>query len=359
MAAKGNISALGQFLIVSASLVVVVAGMKAASAIIVPFLLAAFIAVICTPPLRWMQGRRVPTVVAVMVIVLLLLAGMLLFGLFIGTSMNDFLDGLPVYQTRLEHQTSELLDWMAAHGVEISTGIFKQQFNPGMIMQMVGNMLTSLTGMLTNTFMILLTVVFILLEASGLPLKLRVAMGNPEASLGPYKEFLESVNRYLLIKTVMSLLTGLCVVVWLSILKIDFPVLWGLVAFLLNYVPNIGSIIAAVPVIILGFVQFGFASALLVAGGYLAVNTVFGNIVEPRVMGKGLGLSSLIVFASLVFWGWILGPVGMLLSVLLTMIVKIALQSRKETRWIAVLLGSPPEDVPELISTVPGRDEAG
>jgi predicted PurR-regulated permease PerM len=195
--------------------------------------------------------------------------------------------------------------------------------------------------------MILLTVVFILLEASGLPLKLRAAMGDPEASLVPYKEFLESVNRYLLIKTAMSLLTGICVIVWLSILKIDYPVLWGLVAFLLNYVPNIGSIIAAVPVILLGFVQYGFASALLVAGGYLAVNTVFGSILEPKILGKGLGLSTLIVFVSLVFWGWILGPVGMLLSVLLTMIVKIALQSRQETRWIAILLGSAPEEVPK------------
>jgi predicted PurR-regulated permease PerM len=342
MAAKGNISALGHVLIVSASLVVVVAGMKAASAIIVPFLLAAFIAVICAPPLRWMQDRRVPTGLAVLVIVLFLLVCMIFFGLFIGTSMNDFLAELPVYQARLEQQTSELRNWMADHGVEISSGVFRQQFNPGTIMQMVGNMLTSLTGMLTNTFMILLTVIFILLEASGLPLKLRVAMGDLEASLGSYKEFLESVNRYLIIKTVMSLLTGICVIVWLSILKIDFPVLWGLVAFLLNYVPNIGSIIAAVPVVLLGLVQYGFASALLVAGGYLAVNTVFGSILEPRVMGKGLGLSTLIVFASLVFWGWILGPVGMLLSVPLTMIVKIALQSRKETRWLAILLGSAP-----------------
>jgi predicted PurR-regulated permease PerM len=344
---KSNISALGQFLVVAASLVIVVAGMKAASAIIVPFLLAAFIAVICAPPLMWMQNHRVPTALAVLIVVLLLLVVMLLLGLFIGTSMNDFINELPVYQARLEQETSALRNWVSGHGIEISSGVFKEQFNPGTIMQMVGNMMTSLTGVLTNTFMILLTVVFILLEASGLPLKLRAAMGDPEASLVPYKEFLESVNRYLLIKTAMSLLTGICVIVWLSILKIDYPVLWGLVAFLLNYVPNIGSIIAAVPVILLGFVQYGFASALLVAGGYLAVNTVFGSILEPKILGKGLGLSTLIVFVSLVFWGWILGPVGMLLSVLLTMIVKIALQSRQETRWIAILLGSAPEEVPK------------
>lgn len=332
---------------ITAALVIVLAGMKAASAIIVPFLLAAFLAVICAPPLVWMQRRRVPTGLAVLGIVLALVVTMFLFAAFVGTSLNDFLTEAPVYQARLEQQTSALRTWLGEHGFEISGTLFREQFNPGTLMQMVVNMLTSLTGVLTNTFLILLTVVFILLEASGLPFKLRAAMGDPAAPLGPYKEFLESVNRYLAIKTVISLVTGLCVMAWLSILDIDYPVLWGLVAFLLNYIPNIGSLIAAVPPMILGLVQFGFGSVLLVAAGFLVVNTVFGSIVEPRVMGRGLGLSSLVVFVSLVFWGWVLGPVGMLLSVLLTMIVKIALQGREETRWIAILLGTEPgEEAP-------------
>lgn len=340
----GNVSAFGRALVVTAALIVVLAGMKAASAIIVPFLLAAFLSVICAPPLMWMQKRRVPTGLAVLVIVLALVVIMFFFAAFVGTSLNDFLTEAPVYQARLEQQTSALRTWLGEHGLEVSGTFFREQFNPGTLMQMVVNMLTGLTGVLTNTFLILLTVVFVLLEASGLPLKLRAAMGKPDASLGPYKEFLESVNRYLVIKTAISLVTGLCVVAWLSILDIDYPLLWGLVAFLLNYIPNIGSLIAAVPPMILGLVQFGFTSSLLVAAGFLVINTVFGSIVEPRVMGRGLGLSTLVVFVSLVFWGWILGPVGMLLSVLLTMIVKIALQGRAETRWIAILLGTAPEE---------------
>jgi predicted PurR-regulated permease PerM len=342
-----HMSALGRFLVTAAALVVVVAGLKAASAIVIPFLLAAFIAIICAPLLLWMQRRRVPTGLAVLGVVLILAVLFFCFSLFVGSSLNDFLGSLPSYQSRLQQQTVELRNWLAGHGVDISVDVFRKHFNPGVAMQMVGNTLSGLTGVLTNVFLIMLTVVFILLEASGLPLKIRAAKGDPEASLGPFKEFLESVNRYLVIKTVFSLLTGVTVAAWLFVLDVDFPMLWGLVAFLLNYVPNIGSLIAAVPPTLLGLVQYGPGSALLVAAGFVAVNTLYGSFLEPRYTGQGLGLSTLVVFISLVFWGWVLGPVGMLLSVPLTMVVKIALESRPDTRWIGILLGSTPTAPPK------------
>jgi predicted PurR-regulated permease PerM len=133
----------------------------------------------------------------------------------------------------------------------------------------------------------------------------------------------------------------------LLVLGVDFALLWGVAAFLLNYIPNIGSLIAAIPPILLALVQFGVGKTLIVAAGYLVVNIVVGSIIEPRVMGRGLGLSTLIVFISLVFWGWVFGPVGMFLSVPLTMVVKIALDSQEETRWIAVMLSNAaPDDNP-------------
>jgi predicted PurR-regulated permease PerM len=141
------------------------------------------------------------------------------------------------------------------------------------------------------------------------------------------------------IKSVTSLMTALVVWAWLSILGVDFASLWALMAFLLNFVPTIGSILAAVPAVLLALVQIDLQTALMVALGYVAVNMVIGNIVEPRVMGRGLGLSTLVVFVSLVFWGWVLGSVGMFLSVPLTMTLKIALDANPETRPIAVLLG--------------------
>jgi predicted PurR-regulated permease PerM len=204
---------------------------------------------------------------------------------------------------------------------------------------MAANTLAGLSGLLTNVFMILLTVIFILLEASGFPQKLRTALGDPEESLGQFKSITESVNRYLAMKTIFSLATGVAVAIWLAILGVDFALLWGLVAFLLNYVPNIGSIIAAIPAVLLALIQLGVGPALLACLGYVVVNVVFGSILEPKFMGRGLGLSALVVFLSLVFWGWVLGPVGMVLSVPLTMIVKVALESHEDTQWIAVMLG--------------------
>ena len=137
-------------------------------------------------------------------------------------------------------------------------------------------------------------------------------------------------------------ITGIAIGIWLAILGVNHAFLWGLFAFLLNYVPNIGSIIAAIPAVLLALIQLGLGSAILVGIGYLVVNVVVGSIIEPKYMGKGLGLSTLVVFLSLVFWGWVLGPVGMVLSVPLTMVLKIGLESKEDTRWIAVLLGSAP-----------------
>jgi predicted PurR-regulated permease PerM len=153
-------------------------------------------------------------------------------------------------------------------------------------------------------------------------------------------QIIQDIKQYISIKTSMSLLTGAIIAVWLKFLGVDYPLLWGLLAFFFNYVPNIGSIIAAVPAVLLAFIQIDPAHAAYAAAGYLVVNGVIGNLIEPRIMGRGLGLSTLVVFLSLMFWGWVLGPVGMLLSVPLTMIGKIALESSNETRPLAILLGS-------------------
>ena len=141
------------------------------------------------------------------------------------------------------------------------------------------------------------------------------------------------------IKTLISLATGVIVTLMLLIIGVDYPLLWGLLAFVLNFVPNIGSIIAAVPAVLLAVIQLGVIYALITAMAYFILNLFMGNVIEPRFMGRELGLSTLVVFLSLLFWGWLLGPVGMLLSVPLTITARIALDSRDDTRWIAILLG--------------------
>lgn len=328
-----------QILLTIAAFVVVIAGMSAAKVILVPFLLAAFIAIISAPPLFWLQRKGLPTWISLLIVVIGVLLIVLLVAGLVGSSVRDFSKDLPMYETKLRQQTTLIMGLLEKLGVDASGLALTEIFNLGAAMKLVATLLNSLGNVLTNGFLILMTVIFMLMEASSFPAKLRRVLGGPESSLARFDNFIGNVKHYMAIKTIISLATGTFVAIWLAIIGVNYPMLWGLLAFALNYVPNIGSIIAAVPVVLLAIIQLGILKALVVAAGYVGINMVMGSFLEPRFMGRGLGLSTLVVFLSLLFWGWVLGPVGMLLSVPLTMTAKIALESRDDTRWIAVLLG--------------------
>ena len=329
---------------------VLIAGMQAAAPLLVPFLMAAFVACICLPPMQWLMERKIPATAAVFIVI----SGVVMIGLlitaFAGASVADFSQNLPLYQARLEEQMAQFILWLLGHGITVPDATVHDLFNLSAAMGMAGAFLSGIGNALANTFFIVLTVIFIMFEALALPHKWAY-LGEHAPSTDAVKQFLESVNRYLVIKTGMSIATGAAVTIWLTILGVDYPILWGIVAFLFNFVPNIGSIIAAVPALLLALVQLGPDVVVYTGVGYIVINLLVGNVIEPRFMGRGVGLSTLVVFVSLVFWGWVLGLVGMLLSVPLTMIVKIALEAKDETRWIAVLLGpdiEPEETKPEV-----------
>ncbi len=340
-------SSASRFIIIFAAIVIVIAGLKAADEVIVPFILSVFIAVISSPPLFWMNKRGLPTWLSITVVMIAIIFVTTGLAVLVSTSFSGFNEALPGYREGLKSEFSSLLDWLKANGVDLSVSWLTQYFDPGMAMQLAANTLSGFGNVLTNSFLILLTVIFILTEATSFPSKLSHLSRDPISSMRRFHKFSDTVKRYIAIKTFMSLMTGIGIFVWLWILGVDFAVLWGLLAFFLNYVPNIGSIIAAVPAVMLAFVQLGPSYAGLTAAGYIAMNTLVGNILEPRYMGRGLGLSTLVVFLSLVFWGWVLGPVGMLLSVPLTMTLKIALESREDTHWIAIILGSEHDHLPD------------
>jgi len=200
-------------------------------------------------------------------------------------------------------------------------------------------------GVLSNLFVALLTIVFILFEAAGFPAKLRAAFGDRQGS-ERFEKIRYEVQHYLGIKSLVSLTTGAAIAAALAILGVDYPLLWGMLAFLLNYIPTFGSILAGIPPVLLAIVQLGPGHAIAVALVFVTTNVVLGNFVEPHFLGRRLGLSTLVVFLSLVFWGWVWGPVGMLLSVPLTMILKIMLENTPDLAWIAVLLGRDPKHEP-------------
>ena len=332
-------SPIAKFLLVAACCIIVIAGMKSAEPILVPFLLSLFIAVICTPPLLWLQKKGMPNGLALLTIITLVIIWSLFIGIIVGSSVGEFRQDLPEYQARLTELSNSLFTRLQSMGVPIEVSQLKESFNPSVALSLVGNTLASFGNLMTNAFLILLTVVFILAEEVRFTDKLRDNKSSGK-TLAAIEKFTMGVHQYVAIKTLVSLLTGFLILLWLWIIGVDYFVLWGLLAFLLNFVPTLGSILAAVPAVLLALVQLGVGDAVLAAVGFVFVNVVVGNVIEPRVMGKGLNLSALVVFLSLVFWGWVLGPVGMLLSIPLTMTVKIALESFDDTRWIASILGS-------------------
>ena len=338
---KNNRSRIGgRSVLAAASVVVLVAGMHAAESILVPFLLAVFLAVLWSSPLFWLRKKGVPMPIAMLFVIITVVSIGIILVAFVGSTLEDLLTAIPLYQSNLDQEISTVIVWLESIGINIPDNVLNEIVNQEKVMQLVTGILTGLGGLLTSALLVLLMVFFMLLEAASIPAKLRVALGDADATIMQLSKIVDSIKRYLAIKTVTSLVTGVSIAIWLAIIGVDYPVLWGLLAFLLNYIPNIGSFIAAIPALLLAFIQLGFGATMFAGAGYLFVNGAIGNVIEPRVMGRGVGLSTLIVFLSLVFWGWVLGSVGMLLSVPLTMCIKIALESHEDTRWIAIMMGS-------------------
>jgi predicted PurR-regulated permease PerM len=328
-----------RFLISAAALVIIVYGIYQAQAVVALLLLSVFLALLGTPPVLWLKRKHVPSFAAVMIIMAGMITLLLIVGGVLGVSLSTFSDALPFYQKRLHEQVLALRVFLAGKSIVITEKALFEYFNPGAVVSLTAGFITAM-GLVPNILLVILTVAFILLEASSFPHKLRSIIGNPELAFPQVTKFVDDIRRYMIIKTIISLIAGGIIGIWLYILGVDYPVLWGFLAFLLHYVPNMGILIASIPAVLLAFLQLGVESAALVAAGYLTVGFIFGNVVEPRLMGRKLGLSTLVVFLSLMFWGTMLGPIGVILCVPLTMSLKFAFESSKGAQWIAVLLGS-------------------
>jgi predicted PurR-regulated permease PerM len=335
--------AVNTYLLTAAALVVVIAGMRAAAGILVPFLLALFVAVISAPLYQGMRRRGLPSALAMLALVLLLLAAMLLLFGVIERAAAVLTGNLPGYLTAFVAQTDRIWAWLGAHDIELPQATLRDSFNPQVLLRHAATVASTLGDVLITTFIVVLVAIFILLEGSALPGKMRGVHGVSSETWERLTQIVADVRRYMFLKTVMSLLTGALIALWLLAVGIDFPIALGVLAFALNYIPTIGSIVAAVPGICLAFIEFGLGTAALTSVAYVVINIGVSNGIEPRYLGHGLGLSPLVVIICVLFWGWVLGPMGMLLAVPLTMSVKIALESDEHTRWLGMLMSVRPE----------------
>jgi AI-2 transport protein TqsA len=326
--------------VIAAALVVIIYGINQAQSVASLVLFSMFLALIATPPVLWLERKHIPSFIAVFIVMAGMIALLFVIGGVVGASINTFSDELPNIQKRLEEQVLSLKPVLENNHITVNEKVLTNYVNAGSVMDLVSGLFSALGAALSDIVLILLTVTFVLLEASSFPVKLRSVLGDPKRAFPHFTVFAGDIVRYIVIKTLISLATGIVIGVWLWILGVQYAVLWGFLAFLLNYVPSVGSTIAAIPAVIFALIQLGMGSALLAMGGFMAVNFILDNIIETKLMGNRLGISTLAVFLSLLLWGSLLGPIGMVLCIPLTMTVKFACKNKKETAWIAVLLES-------------------
>jgi len=355
-----------RFLLMGASFVIVVAGLREGASILLPFALALFLAVISMPLMFWFQIRRVPASLAILLTMLVI---GVIFGalIMLGTqAVADLQDQIPGYRASLVAlYESWVASLSARFGIQLDQ-VLIESIDPGVAVDFFGRTAARVAGFLTNTALVLLIMFFVLGEAMVFPFKFRAIVGHREGERRQITQMVPNdrrrvtkivreVQAYLGIKTLVSLATGLLIGVLAWLLGLDFPILLGLIGFVMNYIPTVGSFLAAVPALFLSLVQFGtIGNFLFVVFGYGAINMVLGNMIEPNLLGRRLGLSTLVVILSLLFWFWVWGPVGALLAVPLTMVVKIMLENTEDLRWVAIILDkSPPQMVAGLAVTEP------
>lgn len=332
-------------LIILACLVIILAGIKAAAVIVVQLLLALFLAIICTPIVNVMLKYRIPLWLAVVLLFALIFVGLTFFAGLVGAAVNEFSASIPLYKKLLAERIGDLITLFRNWNIHLAIPkeSLVKNFDPNVVMSVIRGLLSGLSGAIANIFVLVLIVVFMLFEAQSAKQKLKRVL--PPHQLNSLQRVLDSVISYLAVKTFVSFLTGFSVWIVLTLLDIQYAVLWGTVTFLLNYIPNIGSVLAAIPVIVQVLLLNGISEAVLILIAFIVINMVIGNIIEPRLMGKTLGLSTLMIFISLIFWGWLLGTTGMLLSVPLTVAVKVGLEANPKTRKYASFLGDSNEDI--------------
>lgn len=334
--------------LIFAAFIIILAGIMYGESIVTSVLMALFVSIICQQPISWLQKRKVPKTLAILLVFIGIIAIFFFFGELIAASLSSFSDNAPEYEDNLRAMGASIFDFLNSKGINISFDKMSNILNPSKVMGLTANVLSEFGGVMGNTLTIVFLVLFMLLEVDSIPIKTKAVKTDTTDSLGYINVIAKNIRHYLSIKTSTSLITGLVIWIGLTIIGVDYAILWALIAFLLNYIPTIGSIIAAVPAVLFAAIQLGFGGAIGAGIVFLVANLVVGNIIEPKMMGKGLGLSTFVVFFSLLFWGFILGTVGMFLSVPLTMTIKIILEQNPSTKGIAIFMGTE-EEAQEIV----------
>ncbi|MEY3394254.1 MAG: hypothetical protein RL346_490 [Verrucomicrobiota bacterium] len=351
---RGKINA-GKALWMLAALIIVIAGLKAAQSFLVPIMIAAFIATVSFPLLKFLRKKGFPLSLSVLLTVavdFIFLAALAVLAVTLVNDLQEKWDGK--YAAEVSNQIREssksLVRTLNEYGVTDAQEKMDEAINNNLInlqnirFEKIWNFSTGIlgkvVGFMGTSIITLIFTVFMLVEARMFGLRFEAISQARGPNLVKILSATRDIQRFLAIKTVVSLVTGILAALLCWAAGLDFYILWGILAFLLNFIPVIGSIVAGVPPTILALFVAGWPNALLVAGGYLLINNFLGNFLEPILVGRRFGISTLVVIISVVFWGWLWGPLGMLLAVPLTMVIKVILESSDEFRWIGIAISA-------------------
>lgn len=329
-----------RLLVSLASIVVIIAGLKATSELLGPILVSLFIVLVSNPLVLWLRHKRIPKWLAYTIVILGVIAVGLVFIAFLGISLAQLTAALPKYRALLEEQFATLQQQIDRWGVEGKDIVKLNLISPGRILQLTISFLTGLLGTLTNVGLTLFIFIYMLVGATSFSQKLRRGLGIGNPMLDRIQVFSRSISIYLLIKSWLGAMTAIGQTILLLVLGVDFAVLWGVLSLLFNFIPSIGYVIALVPPVVVAFLEFGIVKAVIVFIGYAVINNFFDMVIGPRYLGKGLDLSTLITFLAVILWTWILGPIGAFLALPLTvMLKKLILESYPDTQILATLIG--------------------
>ncbi len=325
------------------AIVLVCAVLKSAKVVVLPLMLAFFLATLLRPVLSFLN-RYFNYLVSLLLVFGLLTGGAALGWTVLTVSAAAVADRGPAYVERAGELFAAFAEWAGRHGYDVSTESLGAEEVLKWGVQFLGASIVPVLSVLAMTTLVAFMLALLLLEAETLEQKVLRGMDNSSAKtlLGTVEAVMTRFQTYFFWKTVISLATGVATALATWALGIDFPFIWGALAFLLNFIPNIGSIIAVIPPVLVAALQFyGLSQAALMLVVLTGLQLVIGNFIDPRVMGRSLSLSPFVVFVSMVFWGWMWGIVGVFLAVPLTIGLNIAFQHIEPMRPIATLMEGP------------------
>jgi AI-2 transport protein TqsA len=336
--------------------VIVIFGMKYASSILNPIFFALFLTMGVSPALYWLRRRGVPAWLCMVIIMVVTVVLVLLFVLVMLSAVNQLDDKLPAYQEHLGNLTGSVQDWFAAHDIHIGS-LTAKTLSPGNVLSAARTLLTSLSGIFGNLFWLLLIFIFMLAEAYAIPARIGDMHLNKRFAHS-FVNFVDVTKTFLFTKGWLSaIMAVICSLIYWGF-GVDFALVWGILFFLLSFVPNIGFILSVVPPFFVCLLEFGITRAIVVVVVVIVANSMVDNVVAPRIMSRSVGLSSLTIFLSLFFWSWVLGGLGALMSVPLTLMVKLLfLDSFDSARVLSEIMATPVRDIGKRRRRGKAKDE--